>query len=126
MNYSSSNSNSSCIWSLKISNTAFKISIPFTTTDKIDYEALYDRENMKSIYSLIALQKEYVETSDGKCFDISKDGTNGYGGAKGEKKIIDYHQTFNLTKFDATDIITAHIYTNTGEEIVIEFEKVSK
>ena len=109
-----------------LSNTAFKISIPFTTTDKIDYEALYDRENMKSIYSLIALQKEYVETSDGKCFDISKDGTNGYGGAKGEKKIIDYHQTFNLTKFDATDIITAHIYTNTGEEIVIEFEKVSK
>ncbi len=107
-----------------LSNTAFKISIPVTTTDKIDYKALYDRENMKSIYSLIALQKEYVETSDGKRFDISKDGTNGYGGANGENKIIDYHQTFNLTKYDATDSLTVHIFTNTGEEIIIEYEKV--
>lgn len=106
-----------------LSNTAFKISIPVTTTDKIDYKALYDRENMKSIYSLIALQKEYVETSDGKRFEISKDGTNGYGGAKGENKIIDYHQTFDLTKFDATDELTVHIFTNKCEEIIIEFEK---
>lgn len=107
-----------------LSNTAFKISIPVTTTDKIDYKALYDRENMKSIYSLIALQKEYVETSDGKRFEISKDGTNGYGGANGENKIIDYHQTFDLTKYDATDTLTVHIFTNSGEEIIIEYEKL--
>lgn len=107
-----------------LSNTAFKISIPYTTTDKIDYEALYDRENMKSIYSLIALQKEYVETTDGKKFEASNDGNNGYGGAKGEKYIFDYSQTFNLTKFDATDILTVHIFTNIGKEIIIEFEKV--
>lgn len=106
-----------------LSNTAFKISIPVTTTDKIDYKALYDRENMKSISSLIALQKEYVETSDGKRFEVSKDGTNGYGGANGENKIIDYHQTFDLTKFDATDELTVHIFTNKGEEIIISFEK---
>ena len=104
-----------------LSNTAFKISIPVTTTDKIDYKALYDRENMKSIYSLLALQKEYVETSDGKRFEVSKDGTNGYGGE--EEKIIDYHQTFDLTKFDATDELTVHIFTNKGEEIIICFEK---
>lgn len=107
-----------------LSNTAFKISIPITTTDKIDYKALYDRENMKSIYSLIALQKEYVVTSDGKRFETSKDGTNGYGGANGENKIIDYHQTFDLTKYDATDNLTVHIFTNSGEEIIIEYEKV--
>lgn len=107
-----------------LSNTAFKISIPVTTTDKIDYEALYDRENRKSIYSLIALQKEYVETADGKIFDVSKDGNNGYGGEK--EKIIDYHQTFDLTKYDATDTLTVHIFTNTGEEILIEYEKIGE
>lgn len=106
-----------------LSNTAFKISIPYTTTDKIDYKALYDRENRKSIYDLIALQKEYVETSDGKRFEASNDGNNHYRGAKGEEKITDYAQTFNLTKFDATDQLTVHIFTNSGKEIIIEFEK---
>lgn len=106
-----------------LSNTAFKISIPVTTTDKIDYKALYDRENRKSIYDLIALQKEYVETSDGKRFEASNDGNNYYRGAKGEEKITDYAQTFNLTKFDATDELTVHIFTNSGKEIIIEFEK---
>lgn len=106
-----------------LSNTAFKISIPYTTTDKIDYKALYDRENRKSIYDLIALQKEYVETSDGKRFEASNDGNNHYRGAKGEEKITDYAQTFNLTKFDATDELTVHIFTNSGKEIIIEFEK---
>ena len=41
----------------------------------------------------------------------------------GENKIINYRQTFNLTKYDATDILTVHIYTNKGEEIIIEYEK---
>lgn len=107
-----------------LSNTAFKISIPITTTDKIDYKALYDRENRKSIYDLIALQKEYVETSDGKRFETSNDGNNHYRGAQGEEKITDYAQTFNLTKFDATDLLTVHIFTNVGKEIIIEFEKI--
>ena len=107
-----------------LSNTAFKISIPITTTDKIDYKALYDRENMKSIYSLIALQKEYVETSDGKRFETSNDGNSiGYSGASNEEKITGYKQTFNLTKYDATDELTVHIFTNKGEEIIIEYEK---
>ena len=106
-----------------LSNTAFKISIPVTTTDKIDYKALYDRENRKSIYDLIALQKEYVETSDGKRFEASNDGNNHYRGVKGEEKITDYAQTFNLTKFDATDELTVHIFTNSRKEIIIEFEK---
>ena len=41
----------------------------------------------------------------------------------GENKIVDYHQTFNLTKYDATDTITVHMFTNKGEEIIIELEK---
>ena len=107
-----------------LTNTAFKISIPLTTTDKIDYKALYDRENMKSIYSLIALQKEYVKNANGQKFETSKDGNSGYGGASDQRKITDYYQTFNLTKYDATDELTVHIFTNSGEEIIIEYERV--
>lgn len=120
----SCNDKNTVVENATLSNTAFKISIPVTTTDKIDYKALYDRENIKSIYSLIALQKEYVETSDGKRFEISKDGNStGYSGASNQEKITDYKQTFNLTKYDATDELTVHIFTNKGEEIIIEFEK---
>ena len=38
-------------------------------------------------------------------------------------KIVNYSQTFNLTKFDATDELKVHIFTNKGEEIVIEYER---
>lgn len=119
------NDNKTIVEDATLSNTAFKISIPLTTTDKIDYKALFDRENMTSIYSLIALQKEYVETSDGKKFETAQrsDGDGGYSSSSSENKITNYHQTFNLTKYDATDELKVHIFTNTGEEIVIEFEK---
>lgn len=120
----SCNDKNTIVENATLSNTAFKISIPVTTTDKIDYKALYDRENRKSIFSLIALQKEYVETSDGKRFETSNDGNStGYSGASNQEKITDYKQTFNLTKYDATDELTVHIFTNKGEEIIIEFEK---
>ncbi len=41
----------------------------------------------------------------------------------GENKIINYRQIFNLTRYDATDNLTVHIFTNKGEEIIIEYEK---
>lgn len=104
-----------------LSNTAFKIELT-TTTDKIDYELLHT-SNPKSIYDKIALQKEYVETSDGKRFETAQrsDGDGGY--TLTSDNTIKYYQTFNLTSFDATDEITVHIFTNTGEEIIIELEK---
>lgn len=110
--------------SARLSNTAFKISIPVITTDKIDYELIH-ASKPKSIYDKIALQKEYVETSDGKRFEIAQrsDGDAGYTLPSGKNKIINYYQTFNLTSYDATDNITVHIFTNKGEEIIIEFEK---
>lgn len=109
-----------------ISNTAFKISIPEIETNKVNYEALHNYDRM-NIHNMIALQKEYVETSDGKRFETAQrsDGDGGYGIPKGENKIIDYHQTFNLTKYDATNKITLHIFTNKGEEIIIDLEKNS-
>lgn len=107
-----------------VSNTAMKLSIPVITTDKVNYELLHT-SNPKSIYDKIALQKEYVETSDGKKFETAQtsDGDGGYGLPPEDNKIINYHQTFNLTKYDATDEITIHIFTNKGEEIIIQLEK---
>ena len=108
-----------------LSNTAFKIEIPETTTDKVDYEILHS-DSPKIIFDKIALQKEYVETSDGKKFEIAgrSDGDGGYSLPAGESnKIINYSQTFNLTKFDATDELKVHIFTNKGEEIIIEYER---
>lgn len=74
---------------------------------------------------MIALQKEYVEISNGKRFETSQrsDGDGGYSLNSDDKKITDYHQTFNLIKFDATDELKVHIFTNKGEEIVIEYER---
>jgi len=107
-----------------LSNTAFKVFIPEIKTDKIDYDLLHT-STPKSIYDKIALQKEYVETSDGKRFEPAgrSDGDGGYSLPSGESRIIDYHQTFDLTKYDMAGEITVHIFTNKGEEIIIEFEK---
>ena len=106
-----------------LSNTAFKINLK-TQTDKIDYEILHTSKP-KSIWDKIPLQKEYVENSNGKRFETSQrsDGDGGCTIPSGETKIVDYHQTFNLTKFDATDELKVHIFTNKGEEIVIEYER---
>ncbi len=107
-----------------LSNTAFKIFISETTTDKIDYELLKARPP-KNASDMIALGKEYVETSDGKRFEPSgkNDGDGGYTVPAEDDKIVNYSQTFNLTKFDATDVLKVHIFTNKGEEIVIEYER---
>ena len=106
-----------------LSNTSFIISIPFIKTDKVDYE-LYRTSNPKSIYDKMLFQKEYVETSDGKRFEVSRNGQNGYGVPAGTEQIENYTQTFDLTKYDATDELTVHIFTNKGEEIIIEYEKI--
>lgn len=107
-----------------LSNTAFKLYIPEIITDNIDYELLHT-STPKSIFDKIALQKEYVETSKGMRFEPSgmSDGDGGYSLPAGENKIINYRQTFNLTKFDETDMIKVHMFTNKGTEIIIELEK---
>ena len=35
-----------------------------------------------------------------------------------------YYNTFNLTKFDATDNLKVYLFKINGEEIIIELEKV--
>ena len=71
-----------------------------------------------------ALSHRPGEPSAGAERHPSGDGDGGYSLPAGEQnKIINYSQTFNLTKFDATDVLTVHIFTNKGEEIIIELEK---
>ena len=106
-----------------LSNSSFRMSIPLSTTDKVDYELL-NTSTPQSIYDKLAFQKEYVETADGKRFEISMDGYNGYQIPPNKQQIEGYRQSFNLTKYDATDELTVHIFTNKGEEIIIEYEKV--
>lgn len=106
-----------------LSNTSFRISIPYCKTDKVDYE-LFKSSNPKSIFDKMLFQKEYVETSDGKRFEVSWNGDDGYSVPAGTEQIENYTQTFDLTKYDATDELTVHIFTNKGEEIIIEYEKV--
>jgi len=105
-----------------VSNTAFKIFIPEITTDKVDFELIYTGKN---ICDKVALQKEYVQTSDGRKFEKAErsDGDGGYNISLEKDIIKNYYQTFNLTKYDATDNITVYILTNKGKEIIIEFEK---
>ncbi|MBR3254828.1 MAG: DUF4179 domain-containing protein [Clostridia bacterium] len=119
----SCNDSKTKVESATLSNTAFKINLE-TKTDKIDYEILHT-STPKSIWDKMPLQKEYVETSDGKRFETSQrsDGDGGCTIPSGKTKIVDYHQTFNLTKFDATDELKVHIFTNKGEEIVVEYER---
>ena len=116
--------NNTKVGNATLSNTAFKISIPETTTDKVDYNLLHQRPP-KNISDMIALGKEYVETSDGKRFEpaMRSDGDGGYSLPAESNKIVNYSQTFNLTKFDATDELKVHIFTNKGEEIIIAYEK---
>ena len=104
-----------------LSNTALRIEM-ITSTDKIDYELIHT-QNPKSIYDKIPLQKEYVETSDGKRFEPSARSDGDGGSSLSPENVIDYYQTFNLTTYDATDEITVHIFTNKGEEIIIELER---
>lgn len=108
-----------------LSNTAFKINVPKLVTDKVNYELLHISPP-KNFSDKMALQNEYVETSEGKIFETAarSDGDSGYGLSGEKNTIINYHQTFSLTKYDTTDKLTVHIFTNKGEEITIEYERI--
>lgn len=106
-----------------LSNTSFRMEIPFSTTDKVDYELLRVGQ-AENVYNMVPFQKEYVETSDGKKFEKTINAPIGCKTFQNENKFEAYKQSFNLTKYDATDELTVHIFTNKGEEIIIEYEKI--
>lgn len=110
-----------------LSNTAFKIYIPTILTDKVNYELL-NTSTPKNISDKIAIQKEYVENENKEKFETSmrSDGDGGYSIPENENKIVEYHQTFNLTKYDATNTIKVHMFTNTGEEIIVTLHSTNE
>lgn len=68
--------------------------------------------------------EDKVETSDGKTFyEARRSMGDGEFSVDSNGKIKVY-TTFNLTKFDSTDILKVHLYKENGEEVIIELEKV--
>ena len=100
-----------------LSNTGFKIALS-TSTDKIDYEVIHSPQGDRTIFKEV-----YVKTSDGKMFGPTGR-TDGDGSLSlSSDNVIDYTQTFNLTKYDATDKVTVVLVTNMDEKIEIVLEK---
>ncbi len=107
-------------------NTAFKLYIPEIKSNKIDFKYFgLDKFEKEDFSKREAIKDEYVENSKGELFGPSarSDGDGGWSIPKGEKKLLNFSSTFNLTKFYATDEITVHMYTNKNKEIIINLEK---
>lgn len=87
-----------------ISNTAFKIYLS-------DCDGINHDERNRVVTSE---EKEYYPQgrSDGDgSISVDSDGN------------VKYYNTFNLTKFDATNNIKVHLFKTNGEEVIIELEK---
>ena len=91
--------------SATLSNTAFKIYL--SNCDGISHN-----------------ERNRVVTSDGKeCYQQEK--SDGDGSISvGSDGVVKYYNTFNLTKFDATDNLKVYLFKTNGEEIIIELETV--
>jgi len=90
--------------SASLSNTAFKIYL--SNCDGISHN-----ENNR------------VVTSEGKEF-YHQGRSDGDGSISvGSDGIVKYYNTFNLTKYDATDTLKVHLFKANGEEVVIELEE---
>lgn len=108
-----------------VSKTGCRIYIPLIKeTSKIDYKLIHDSQ--KSPFDRAPLQKEYVETSNGKIFETAARSDGDGCSELNEKNEIKYYNTFNLTTYDATDTVTLNITTNKKENIIIELEKMLK
>ena len=87
-----------------LSNTAFKIYL--SNCDGISWN-----------------ENECVETSDGtKYYPAHRSDGDGAISII-EDGTIQYYNTFNLTKFDATDNLKIHLFKANSEEVIIELEK---
>lgn len=105
-----------------LTNTTFRIYIPELITEKIEY---FSELNTKSSLDWKPINDIYVETENGNKFNsyYGIEGSSGYSIPFNEDKIIGYKQTFNLTSYDATDVLKVHMITNKNQEIIIELEK---
>ena len=90
--------------SASLSNTAFKIYL--SNCDGISHN-----------------EKNKVVTSEGKEY-YHQGRSDGDGSISVDSDgIVKYYNTFNLTKFDATDTLKVHLFKANGEEVIIELEE---
>lgn len=90
--------------SANTSNTAFKIYL--NNCDGITYG-----------------ENECVETSDGKRYYPAHRSDGDGAICVSEDGIVSYYNTFNLTNFDATDMLKVHLFKANGDEVIIELER---
>lgn len=91
--------------SASLSNTAFKIYL--SNCDEISHN-----------------ERNRVVTSDGKEY-YNQGRSDGDGSISFDSDgVIKYYNTFNLTRFDATDNLKVYLYKSNGDEVIIELEKV--
>ncbi len=106
-----------------VSRTGCRVYIPLIReTNKIDYKLIHDSQ--ENAFDRAPLQKEYVETTNGKKFEPAARSDGDGCSELNDKNEINYYNTFNLTTYDATDKITLNITTNKQEKIIIELEKM--
>lgn len=106
-----------------LTNTTFRIYIPEIVTEKIEY---FSQLNKESLLDWKPFNDVYIETSNKARFGgyYGIENSSGYGTPFNEERIIGYYQTFNLTSYDATDVLKLHMITNKNQEIMIELEKI--
>ncbi len=119
------------ITSFKVSNTATKIELitkwgdpVYTEGDSEEERARKTEEFFNNAHSVqnICVKNEYIENSNGEKFYPvvnSSDGNGGYNQML--NGMLRYWQTFNLTKYDATDTLKL-VLEKQGEIIEIELE----
>ena len=116
-NFKKCNDNKTTFSNAVLSNTGFRIELT-TSTDKIDYDVIHSSQSDRRIFKEI-----YVKTNDGKIFGPTARSDGDGNLSLSSNNTIDFYQTFNLTKYDATDEITVVLVTNKGEKISVELER---
>ncbi len=104
-----------------LTNTTFSIYIPEIISEKISYP----KSDKDLHFEWKPFNEVYLETTRGiKFYGYSGiENSSGYRISSNRYKIEEYHQTFNLTSYDATDILKIHMVTNKNEDIIIELER---
>lgn len=111
------NDNKTTLSKAVLSNTGSRIELT-TFTDKIDYDIIHSSEAGRQIFKEV-----YLKTSDGKIFSPTARSDGDGNLSLSSNNTIDFYQTFNLTKYEATDKLTVVLVTNKNEKINIELER---
>lgn len=89
------------------------------------------RDNMLEEISILLIDNEYVENSNGAKFYATKSSDNDGGYTQSPDGKFSYHQTFNMTSFECTDEILVILPLNgvlkdflSQEKIVIKMQRV--